>query len=74
MSVYVPGRFDGIDRPSINTYENAISRLLTFRLEMDSDEKPLFFAILVVADVFWQTEKTVRRDLEREYRKIMACA
>ena len=58
-------------RPPLSTYEQAVWRLAQMRIEhgeVYADDQR--FAVQIVADVFWQTEKTVLRDVRKAVRSV----
>lgn len=58
------------DRLPISTYDEAVRRLVEIRCDETLPDEAYDTAVSMVADIFWQTDKRVRRDVVVEARKI----
>ena len=50
------------DRLPISTYEEAIQRLVEIRCDQTVTDDGYDVAVNLIADIFWQSDKKVRRD------------
>lgn len=58
------------DRLPIATYDKALFRLVQMSFSHIYDEDALRVGVQLVADIFWETEKTVEKDLRRAIRQL----
>ena len=58
------------DRLPLSTYDEAVNRLVEYRADEVLTEDAYDIAVKLVSDIFWKTEKQVRRDVIVAARKI----
>lgn len=58
------------DRLPVGTYDQAISRLVTIRIDESLSDEAYDVAVTIVADIFWATDKRVRADVIKAAREI----
>lgn len=59
-----------IDRLPVSSYEEAIQRLVIIRCDKRLTDDAYDVAVELVADIFWQSDKKVRRDALLAAREI----
>lgn len=58
------------DRLPCETYEQAVSRLVQYHVTEGITPEAYDLAVKLVADIFWHTDKRVRRDVFVATRKL----
>lgn len=58
------------DRLPVGTYDQAIGRLVTIRIDESLPDEAYDVAVTIVADMFWATDKRVRADVIKAAREI----
>ena len=58
------------DRLPVGTYDQAIARLVTLRIDESLPDEAYDVAVTIVADIFWATDKRVRADVIKAARDI----
>lgn len=58
------------DRLPISSYEEAIQRLVEIRCDQTVSDDGYDVAVNLIADIFWQSDKKVRRDALLAAREI----
>jgi hypothetical protein len=58
------------DRLPVATYDQAIRRLVTIRVDASLPDEAYDVAVTLVADIFWATDKRVRGDVIKAAREI----
>lgn len=58
------------DRLPCETYEQAVDRLVQYHVTDTISDEAYDLAVKLVADIFWQTDKRVRRDVFVATRKL----
>ena len=58
------------DRSPIITYDDAIRRLVQYRVDESVDDAAYDLAVTLVADIFWFTDVSVRCDVRKAARQI----
>ena len=51
------------DRVPLSSYEDAVGRLVTLRIDASVTDEAYDMCVKLIADVFWQSDKRVRRDV-----------
>ena len=57
-------------RLPISTYEQAVRRLVQYRVDEAVSDEAYFLAVEIVSDVFWKSDRRVRRDVIVAAREI----
>jgi len=70
LRIPVRARLRQPDRAPISTYENALLRLVEVRADQEVDDAAYDLAISLVADIYWQTDLCVRRDVRKLARDV----
>ncbi len=58
------------NRNPIETYEQAVLRLVSYRVSERHTEEALKLALQIVADLFWVSDAKVGHDVRREEKKL----
>lgn len=58
------------DRLPVSTYDEAVRRLVQLRLDESLSDDAYDTAVTLVADIFWHSDLTVRRDVIVAAREI----
>ncbi len=60
------------DRLPVSTYEQAVNRLVQIRLDEGVTDDAYDLAVTIVADIFWISDKRLRRDVVVASRLLQA--
>ncbi len=58
------------DRLPVSTYEQAVRRLVQYRVDEAVSDDAYSLAVEIVSDVFWKSDRRVRRDVIVAAREI----